>query len=174
MTCASCVALIENRVKRVAGVGSIAVGLLSEQADVKYDPAQTDPEAIAAVIVEAGFTARPIDVAKENSVVLKIEGMTCASCVNTIEVSRSVDGNRPCSRGSGAMLSFSHTLLSLCRKPSPFVADPPRCPFIFLPQSKLRERPGITKASVGLTTSQGMFEYDPDLTGPRDIIEYAF
>jgi copper chaperone CopZ len=78
--------MIENRVKRVPGVASIAVGLLSEQADIKFDPALTNADDLVKVIEDAGFSAHVIETAKENSVTLKIEGMTCASCVNTIEV----------------------------------------------------------------------------------------
>lgn len=46
MTCASCVALIESRVMQQPGVFSVAVGLLSEHAEVDYNKSLIQPEAI--------------------------------------------------------------------------------------------------------------------------------
>lgn len=86
MTCASCVATIENALRAVPGVGSATVGLLSEQAEVRFDPTCVTPEALLQCIEDTGFEASKLDSSEENTVTLRIEGMTCSSCVHTIEV----------------------------------------------------------------------------------------
>jgi Cu+-exporting ATPase len=86
MTCSSCVAAIERRMKHVPGVVQAAVGLLAEQAEVEYDPNLVKPTAIIAAIREAGFTAEQVAAKLDNQVDLRIEGMSCASCVHAIEV----------------------------------------------------------------------------------------
>ena len=37
-------------------------------------------------------------------------------------------------------------------------------------ESTLMKKPGLLMASVALATSKGHFEFDPEVTGPRDII----
>lgn len=91
MTCASCVATIENCIRSVDGVFRISVSLLGERGDVTYDPKIIDVDTIAKEIQSLGFTATRLDEpikSDENGVVrvvLRITGMTCASCVSTIE-----------------------------------------------------------------------------------------
>ncbi|KAF9406114.1 hypothetical protein BGZ94_003240 [Podila epigama] len=85
MTCASCVASIEKSLRGTPGLVSIKVALLAERATIEYHPAQTTPEAIADLINDIGFEAAPIPETLKNQVDLQVYGMTCASCVNTIE-----------------------------------------------------------------------------------------
>lgn len=42
---------------------------------------------------------------------------------------------------------------------------------VHLIESSLERKPGILEASVALATSSGKFQYDTEVTGPRDIIE---
>ncbi|CAM9437999.1 unnamed protein product, partial [Lampetra fluviatilis] len=88
MTCASCVANIENNLKKKDGILSVLVALIAGKAEVKYDPALTSPEEIAAWVRWMGFGADVVDVNLEGSngvVELTVTGMTCASCVHGIE-----------------------------------------------------------------------------------------
>ena len=87
MTCASCVALIEGRMRKQPGVQSILVALLAGQAEVGYDPAVTTPAKLAQAVRDIGFGASVQEAAAstEGSVQLNIDGMTCASCVHAIE-----------------------------------------------------------------------------------------
>ena len=79
MTCASCVERVEKALNKAPGVSQVRVNLASEQAEVLFDPAQSDPEHIAGVVRKAGYSVpdREFD--------LMIGGMTCSSCVARVE-----------------------------------------------------------------------------------------
>lgn len=55
MTCEHCVRAVEGRLRRTDGVEveRVAVG----SADVRYDPARLDVDAIAELIADEGYTA---------------------------------------------------------------------------------------------------------------------
>lgn len=57
MTCASCVRRVEKAVGKLPGVTASTVNLATEKAQVTYDAAQIDAEAIAAAIRDAGYDA---------------------------------------------------------------------------------------------------------------------
>lgn len=78
MTCASCVLRAEKTLKAVPGVQTASVNLATEEATVNVDTTVT-AEALAAAVRKAGY-----DVATREFV-LKVEGMTCASCVGRVE-----------------------------------------------------------------------------------------
>ncbi|OZB68264.1 MAG: heavy metal translocating P-type ATPase, partial [Lysobacterales bacterium 13-68-4] len=78
MTCASCVGRVERALKAVAGTIDATVNLSTEQATVRTSTPQALP-ALHAAVAAAGYEAA-ID-----SVALRIEGMTCASCVGRVE-----------------------------------------------------------------------------------------
>jgi Cu+-exporting ATPase len=59
MDCASCVSHVQTAVQRTAGVQSASVNLARGRAVVKFDPAQTTPEKIAAAISDVGYPAFP-------------------------------------------------------------------------------------------------------------------
>ncbi len=78
MTCASCVGRVERALAKVPGVSLATVNLATESAAVTLSagvPAQT----LADAVERAGY-AVPHDSAD-----LRIEGMTCASCVGRVE-----------------------------------------------------------------------------------------
>ncbi|XP_054577114.1 copper-transporting ATPase 1 [Eptesicus fuscus] len=87
MTCASCVANIERNLRREEGIYSVLVALMAGKAEVRYNPAVTQPPMIAEFIRELGFGATVIENADEGDGVLEliVRGMTCASCVHKIE-----------------------------------------------------------------------------------------
>ena len=57
MDCASCVSHVEKAAQRLDGVQACDVSLARGRAVVKFDPAQVDPQQIAAAITEAGYPA---------------------------------------------------------------------------------------------------------------------
>jgi len=78
MTCASCVARVENVLTRLPGVQSASVNLASEAATITAQ-AQLGFAEVAAALERAGY-AVPRD-----TLDLQIDGMTCASCVARVE-----------------------------------------------------------------------------------------
>lgn len=79
MTCASCAGRVEKALRRLPGVVDASVNLSSEQADVRFDPAQLDPAKLVEAVGRAGY-----DVPHERRE-LAISGMTCASCSGRVE-----------------------------------------------------------------------------------------
>ncbi|MBK8108545.1 MAG: copper-translocating P-type ATPase [Betaproteobacteria bacterium] len=78
MTCASCVRRVEKALAAVPGVAAVSVNLATEQATVLAGPEVTAP-ALAAAVRRAGYEV-PLATAT-----LRVEDMTCASCVGRVE-----------------------------------------------------------------------------------------
>ncbi len=57
MTCANCVGRVERSLRKVPGVTAARVNLATRQADVRFDPARTDREALFRQVGTAGYTA---------------------------------------------------------------------------------------------------------------------
>jgi P-type Cu+ transporter len=97
MTCASCVANIEKMVSpwTLPGLLSLSVNLMSEEGLAEHDPTILSAEDIATAIDEVGFEAsvRSTEILNSatpndptiDTATLKIFGMTCASCVSSVE-----------------------------------------------------------------------------------------
>lgn len=110
MTCNSCVEQIEGMMAGKEGVTDVNVSLAGKEAVIEFDPLVTNPENLRDNIDDMGFEASIndefADLAKRNgqgqvappvdepgNCVIGIEGMTCISCVKTIEGNmRGVDG----------------------------------------------------------------------------------
>ena len=96
MTCASCVSAIENYVGGQEGVSKVAIALLTEKAEIKYEADKISKEAVRDAINDLGFEAEIIEDAAaggEGKVTLIVEGMTCSSCSGSIEnVLKGTDG----------------------------------------------------------------------------------
>ena len=91
MTCNSCVQTIEKTISQRDGVQSISVSLAAKAAQIHYSPEKATAEQLREAIEDMGFDARLLG--DDNSTVNKdvriakisVKGMTCMSCVNTIE-----------------------------------------------------------------------------------------
>lgn len=83
MTCASCVQSIEKSVGKLKGINKVAVNLATERMNVSYDSAMINENDIEKAVADAGYKALKNVLSKN----FKIEGMTCASCVQSIEKS---------------------------------------------------------------------------------------
>ncbi|XP_066237040.1 copper-transporting ATPase 2 isoform X4 [Saccopteryx leptura] len=96
MTCQSCVKSIEDRISTLKGIMSIRVSLEHGSAAVKYVPAAVSLPQVCWHIEDMGFEASVAE-GKAGSwpswsspqleavVRLRVEGMTCQSCVSSIE-----------------------------------------------------------------------------------------
>jgi heavy metal translocating P-type ATPase len=76
MSCASCSGRVERALRALPGVTDAAVNLATRRAEVTGEVA---PAAVIAAIEAAGYSVPAAPV------VLRIEGMTCASCVGRVE-----------------------------------------------------------------------------------------
>uniref|UniRef100_A0A8C8AS41 Copper-transporting ATPase 2 n=1 Tax=Otus sunia TaxID=257818 RepID=A0A8C8AS41_9STRI len=96
MTCQSCVQSIEGRISKVKGIVSIKVSLEQNNAVIKYLQTEINPEQICQEIQDMGFDANiaeerlttaavNLSCLREAVVKLRVEGMTCQSCVTNIE-----------------------------------------------------------------------------------------
>jgi Cu+-exporting ATPase len=79
MTCTTCAGTVEKALAGSKGVYRVAVNFAAEKATVEYDPSITTEKDLARTIQEAGYGMATSEVA------LDIVGMTCATCVLTIE-----------------------------------------------------------------------------------------
>ena len=79
MHCASCVSGVEKALLAVAGVQKAVVNLAAERGSVLYDPGTANPAGLVKAVAEAGFT--PV----VETLTIPISGISCASCVVTIE-----------------------------------------------------------------------------------------
>lgn len=94
MVCMSCVRNIEGNISDKPGIISVKVSLEDENGRVKYDQNITSAEAVAELIDDMGFEAKvqsgqssalAIPAVPTGGVTVSIKGMTCQSCVKTIE-----------------------------------------------------------------------------------------
>lgn len=85
MTCGACVEAIEGMLRGQEGIHSVKVALLAERGTVEYDPEKWNDEKIINEIMDIGFDAELIPPAREDTVTLRVYGMTCSSCTSTVE-----------------------------------------------------------------------------------------
>ncbi|XP_067889510.1 copper-transporting ATPase 2-like isoform X2 [Heterodontus francisci] len=96
MTCQSCVQSIKGQISKEKGIVSIKVSLKHNNAIVKYIPTIISTQRICEAIDDIGFETSltnqnaslletKIPSAVEAVMKMKVEGMTCHSCVSTIE-----------------------------------------------------------------------------------------
>lgn len=79
MTCSNCARVLEQSIRNVDGVRSVAVSFSTETALVEYDPDIEVLKKVFEAIENAGYRPRT------NKLILKVKGMSCATCVNRVE-----------------------------------------------------------------------------------------
>ena len=79
MTCANCVTTVEKGLRRLEGVESVTGNLATERASVHYDADVLKPADLLERVEKIGYGVPTA------SVEIPITGMTCASCVQTVE-----------------------------------------------------------------------------------------
>lgn len=60
MTCASCPFIVKSSMSAVSGVAKVAVSFQAKSATVTFDDAKTNPDAIGAASMNAGYPAHPV------------------------------------------------------------------------------------------------------------------
>ncbi len=81
MHCASCAQTISKAVSKVEGVEEVNVNLATEKVYLAYDPNLVKQKKIISAIQSSGYDATP----ELSKVIIKVGGMTCASCAQTVE-----------------------------------------------------------------------------------------
>ena len=92
MSCVRCINKIQDFLLKEDGIVNVEVALLTERADIAYNPEYLIPSQIVSLIQQLGYGAKLLDNdsirnSKDGLCVvdLHIEGMTCASCVYKVE-----------------------------------------------------------------------------------------
>ncbi len=85
MDCGECAKTVEHSLAAMPGVAEARVNFASGSADVRYDPAETDVDALSDRIRSLGYRVDP-EAAPDRVWVFDIGGMDCADCVRTVEV----------------------------------------------------------------------------------------
>ena len=89
MTCASCSQAVEKATKKLAGVEQASVNLATEKLNIVYDESELSLEEIKKAVDEAGYKA----VTEMEQKTFSVTGMTCASCVQSVEkATRKLEG----------------------------------------------------------------------------------
>ncbi|KFW00040.1 Copper-transporting ATPase 2, partial [Fulmarus glacialis] len=223
MTCNSCVQSIEGTISQRQGVQCIAVSLADRTGTIHYDPAVTNGEDLKTAIEDMGFDAsvltepprqacasdalpdsphldgpnQPSGVTAEKCF-LQITGMTCASCVSTIERNlQKEDGIvsvlvalmagkaeikykpefiQPLEIAQLIQnLGFEATIIEDHAETEGnvelLITGMTCASCVHNIESKLMRTNGIFYASVALATCKAHIQFDPEITGPRDIIK---
>ncbi len=80
MSCASCVTRIEKGLSKVPGVVGAKVNFAVEKATIEYDSIAANPSDLVRTLKELGYEART------KKVILPVLGMSCASCVDRVQL----------------------------------------------------------------------------------------
>lgn len=81
MTCASCAQTVEKATRNLKGVQEANVNLATEKLNISYDESLLSVEEIQSTVAQVGYKALT---GREHKS-FNIEGMTCASCAQTVE-----------------------------------------------------------------------------------------
>lgn len=81
MTCASCAQTVEKATAKLTGVSKATVNLATEKLNIEYDETKLSESDIQKAVADAGYEA----LSNNQQRTFDIEGMTCASCAQTIE-----------------------------------------------------------------------------------------
>ncbi|NMA85597.1 MAG: heavy metal translocating P-type ATPase [Epulopiscium sp.] len=89
MTCASCAKAVERATRKLEGVAETSVNYATEKLNISFDETKISVDDIQVAVEKAGYKAITDSVNKA----LKIDGMTCASCVKAVErATRKLEG----------------------------------------------------------------------------------
>lgn len=215
MTCQSCVRTIESNLSSEDGIESVKVSLEDKQATIKYWSDRWTEELLATRIEDMGFETNVIRSKKSANVAAKkkevkvkpgkedlekcfirIQGMTCASCVAAIEkhvkkihgveniwvalmaakAEVEYDASKILPNQIANSISDLGFLSSVIEGETgageiELEINGMTCSScVHLIESTLQKVRGIESATVALATKRGKVKFDPSVLGPRDII----
>ncbi|KAH7388231.1 hypothetical protein KP509_16G065300 [Ceratopteris richardii] len=201
MQCAACAGSIEKAVKRLPGIEDATVAVLQDRAQVFYHPAFVDESKICEAIEDAGFEAQVIQgyCMPETKTIcrLRVKGMTCTSCSNSIEnnlikLSGIKKAQISLATEEAVVLydpklinytqiveaiddmGFATDLISVGEERDQVVLKIEGAHSIsgmHLIKISLDALPGVKSVDIDIEGEKVVIAYDPELTGPRAFIE---
>lgn len=84
MHCASCVNKVEQNLNALEGVEKATVNIANDSAQVTYDDNRLSEQDLKDTVKDSGYEAR-VDDPSMVSMSARVEGMTCAACVNRVD-----------------------------------------------------------------------------------------
>lgn len=109
MTCASCAKAVERATKKLKGVTESNVNFATEKLNISFDETKISVADIQETVKKAGYKA----ITDSTNKILKIEGMTCASCAKAVErATRKLNGV------TEANVNYATEKLSISYEPS--------------------------------------------------------
>ncbi|KAI8377082.1 hypothetical protein EDC96DRAFT_250907 [Choanephora cucurbitarum] len=222
MTCQSCVNSISNACLSLNGLKTIDVSLENEMATVEFNPLLITQHQIIEMIEECGFEASVYsDNNREKKAIsqptpqpqakpaalseghvtsqLRVMGMTCASCVNSIErglsVTRGISGVQVSLLAESATVSYDPTFIQVDQIAelindmgfeATVIADNVQsqaskiqlqifgmtcASCVNAIERELSKSEGISSVSVNLITELAIVSYNQLEIGPREIVE---
>ncbi|MFP4698627.1 MAG: heavy metal translocating P-type ATPase [Eubacteriales bacterium] len=85
MSCSSCSNTVEKKLNSLEGVVKASVNIATEKGNIEYDSNIIDLQTISKAVSDAGYKAVLEQDERLEKVTLKINGMSCTSCANTVE-----------------------------------------------------------------------------------------
>ncbi|OVA10248.1 Cation-transporting P-type ATPase [Macleaya cordata] len=195
--CASCVTSIESALGKVNGIKSVMVSPLQGQAVIKYTPEHINVKAIKEAIEYLGFQV--FDFPEQDIAVcrLRIKGMACTSCSESIERALlMVDGVKTAVVGLAieeAKIHFDPSLIDSddliqAIEDAGFEADLISTgndsnkvhlklegissnEDVTIIRSSLESVQGVNDVEMDTAGNKVTIIYDPDFTGPRSLIQ---
>ncbi|KAF8398421.1 hypothetical protein HHK36_017348 [Tetracentron sinense] len=195
--CASCSTSIESKVGKLNGVESVMVSPLEGQAVIRYAPELITAKIIKDTIERMGFEVDEFPVQEIAVCRLRIKGMACTNCLESIErallmingVKKSVVGlaleeakihfdpsvtdsdhliQAIEDAGFGADLISSGDDINKVHLRLDGISSPEDVTII---QSSLETVEGVNHIEMDPAGNKVTIGYDPDLTGPRSLIQ---
>ncbi|XP_068021418.1 copper-transporting ATPase 2 isoform X3 [Melanerpes formicivorus] len=166
MTCNSCVQSIERTMAQRAGVQHVAVSLAGRTGTIQYDPAVTNAEELRAAIEDMGFDA---------SVLTGVVSVLVALMAGKAEIKYKPELLQPPEiaqlvRSLGFEATVMEDQAETEGKVELLITGMTCASCVHNIESRLMRAEGISYASVALATGKAHIHFDPELTGPRDII----
>ncbi|KAL7151827.1 hypothetical protein ABFS83_04G057100 [Erythranthe nasuta] len=199
ITCSSCVASIEAALGKLDGVHSVAVSVLQGQAVVKYVPEVITAKMIKEAVEDTGFDVAEFPEQDIAMCRLKIKGMACTSCSESVERAlRMVDGVKKAVVGLAlgeAKVHFdpnvtnTDRIIEAVEEDAGFGADlisygndlnkvylqlgGISSPVDFtIIQDSLQSLDGVNHVEIDVDEHKVTIGYEPDIIGPRSIIQH--
>uniref|UniRef100_A0A8C3HUX4 Copper-transporting ATPase 1 n=1 Tax=Chrysemys picta bellii TaxID=8478 RepID=A0A8C3HUX4_CHRPI len=165
MTCNSCVQSIEGVISRKPGVKSICVSLVNHNGTIKYDPLLTCPEDLRSAIEDMGFDASLSGIC---SVLVALMAGKAEVRYDPAIIQPSVIADLIRELGFGATVMENYDgdgILELV------VRGMTCASCVHKIESTLMKTKGVLYSSVALATNKAHIKYDPEIVGPRGIIQ---